>query len=106
MDFDELMFLKIRLASFKTTIQSASEKTKSSHATLAISDAFFDLVAAIRKAAPALTDHLPEKPKPMGHFHQMGVSAANYIDLEIYAEQLMTMLEYMLKNREISCSKQ
>lgn len=92
MDKEEVKRLKVRVAAFKTSLQSISDSSKDKHVSVHIADGFNKLVESIGQQVQAIKPHLPS-PISKRKFGSGEICNANYIDLEIYAEQLLGLIE-------------
>jgi hypothetical protein len=93
MTISKLELLKTRVKSIKATLERASEKQKSGPAGMAIADNFNTLLDEIEAACPDLKGSLPSRITPSRHFAHLGVSNISYLDLEVFADQALSLLE-------------
>lgn len=91
----KLQLFKVRIKSFKSTLENASEKTKKGRASITLTENFNSLIEEIGKAYPDIKPALPKKIKATGPFARVGASDANYVDLEVYAEQVIGILDLL-----------
>lgn len=91
----KLVLLKARVRSLKSTLQNASSKEKSNSAGTALAMNFNKIVEDTAKVYPDLKDSLPASITSDGPFSHMGVSDVTYLDLEVFADQLIAMLDVM-----------
>jgi hypothetical protein len=84
-------FLKAKVQSIKTVLEKTSPKEREKKVTLHLAEQFNDILKEIGTAYPEAAPHLP-KPIPVEGFSQFGLAAVGYVDLMIFAEQVLHVL--------------
>lgn len=85
--------LRARARSFKSTLQNASAKEKEGPTGTALAENFNKILQEAGNTFPDLKDSLPASITSRGPFARMGKSDASYLDLEIMADQLLSLLD-------------
>lgn len=93
MDPTPSQVMKVKAQAIKRTLEKASDKAKTSHVTNPLAAQFNELVEDIGKHYPAIRSGLPKKIESTTDFSIMGMSDVSYLDLEIFCEQVINLLE-------------
>lgn len=96
---NQIQLFKVRVRSFKTVLQGASEKAKQESASIVVAKNFNAIIEEIGEAFPVVRSALPKKIEATNPLAELGASDANYIDLEIYAEQIIGILDLLDENK-------
>ena len=84
-------FLKAKVQSIKTVLENTSPKEREKKVSLHLAEQFNDILREIGAAYPEAAPHLP-KPIPLRGFRHLGVAEVGYVDLMIFAEQVLHVL--------------
>jgi hypothetical protein len=93
MPISQLELLKTRVKSIKVTLERASTKEKGELAGKALAENFNSLIQEIETAYPELRSALPARITAHGPFAHMGASDVSYLDLEVFVDQVLNLLE-------------
>lgn len=97
MPIDQLDMLKVRVSSLKTILERASEKQKGGPAGRPLAENFNKILQEVEIAFPDLKPALPAPITSRGPFADMGASDATYLEVEIFAEQVLSLLALVRK---------
>ena len=95
MPIDPVDLMRARLNSLKTTLERASEKQKNGPAGKALAENFNAILQEIETAFPDLKSSLPARITARGPFAHMGAADVSYLDLEVFAEQALSLLQFV-----------
>ena len=93
MPIDPVDLLRARLTSLKTTLERASEKQKNGPAGKALAENFNTILQEIETTFPDLKSSLPARVTSHGPFADKGAADVSYLDLEVFAEQTLSLLQ-------------
>ena len=85
--------LRAKVRSLKTTLKSATPDQKKGFIGIEMAKNFNKILEEVSIEHPSLGDALPAQLTWKGPFAQMGQSDTSYLDLEIYADQLLALLD-------------
>jgi hypothetical protein len=95
MPIDSIDLLKARLNSIKATLERASEKQKGGPAGTALAENFNRILEEVGTAFPELKSALPARITSLGPLARVGSSDVSYLDLEVFAEQVLSLLQFV-----------
>ena len=84
--------LKARVASFKSTLENASDRLKEGRVSTPLALEFNKIRNEVAQAFPDVEAALPAAISSSPPHRRLGQSDVNYLDLEIYAEQLLSII--------------
>lgn len=87
----------VKLNSIKNTIEKTSDVQKKEHIAIHLGDSFNSLISEIAKEYPELESSLPKPFVSTGVFERMKKCEVNYLDLEIAAETVLSLLNLVEK---------
>ena len=93
MSLDPIDLVRARLHSIKTILERASEKQKNGPIGAGLADNFNAILREVETLFPQLKQALPALISTRGAFSSMGLAGASYLDLEVFAEQVLSLLE-------------
>lgn len=93
MEPKKIELLKQRALAFKETTQKWSEKTKQESVSCHLTDSFNKLVKEIVEIFPHLGRDMPPPIYAQGLNRKNHKADINYLDLEIYADQVIRILK-------------
>ena len=94
MSINPVTLLKTRIKSAKSTIQSATSDERTNHASVQTMDLVNKLIADLSEQCPDLASSLPGQFKNVSpHASMLGKSDHTYMDLEIFIDQLLSLIE-------------
>ena len=91
----ELELTRAALNGLKTTLERLPAHDKKELVTRSLAEQFNGIVKRVGSAFPDLSAHLP---KPIGAttpFRKVGKADATYVEVEVYCEQLLNLLQLM-----------
>jgi hypothetical protein len=97
MSLDPTELVRARLRSIKTILERVSEKTKRSPIDIGLADNFNAILREVEILFPQLKQALPAQISTQGEFSSLGLAAASYLGLEVFAEQVLSLLEVAQK---------
>ncbi len=89
---------KTKARSIKATLENASEKARQGRAGIGLAENFNQLLKEVSEEFPDLKDSLPKPISSKGPFARAGVSDSSYLDLEIFSEQVLSLLDLVDKS--------
>ena len=92
MGIDKAKLLQAKLDGIRATLERATEKQKKDLVSIAMAEDFNRIVADVAEAYPELKGSLPQEIKPHRMARDLGMSEVNYLELEIYLEQVLRLL--------------
>jgi hypothetical protein len=95
MEPTKVQLLKVRTFAIKRTLEKASERSKSGHITKPVAAQFNEIVAEIGTQFPSVQNALPKKIEATTDFAMMGLADVSYLDLEMFCEQVLGILELL-----------
>ncbi len=84
-------FLKAKVEAVKNVLEKTTPKERENRVTLHLAEEFNSVLKEIGAAFPDAAPHLP-KPIPCVGFRRLGVSDVGYVDLMVFAEQVLRIL--------------
>lgn len=84
-------FLKAKVEAVKNVLEKTTPKERENRVTLHLAEEFNSVLKEIGTAFPDAAPHLP-KPIPCVGFRRLGVSDVGYVDLMVFAEQVLRIL--------------
>ena len=85
--------LRAKLGAIRTTLDRTPPKEKKSNAGLELAESFNHLLTEIGELYPELKPDLPKALSTQGHFRSFGQVGASYLDVEVFAEQTLALLD-------------
>lgn len=85
--------LKTKLQSIRSVLEKTPSSEKKGHITIPLANSFNGLVSEAGEAYPELVDHLPPTIEATLDVAYMGSADITYLDLEIYVEQVISLLD-------------
>jgi len=95
MEPTKVQLLKVKAQAIRRTLEKASEKSKGSHVTKPVAEQFNELVEEIGNQFPSVQSALPKRIESTTDFAIMGLADVTYLDLEMFAEQVLSILELL-----------
>lgn len=99
MEPTKVQLLKVKALAIKRTLDKASEKSKGGHISRPVATQFNELVADIGTQYPSIQESLPKKIESTTTFAMMGFADVTYLDLEMFCEQVLGILELLDSGR-------
>jgi hypothetical protein len=95
MDQLKMKLLRAKVKSLKATLANGSRGTKTDHVTTGQAEEFNKILKELGTAYPEGASSLPAEIRSTTVFAEMGISNATLVDLEIYADQVLAMLDVL-----------
>ena len=93
MALSKVTLLKTRVKSIKATLENAPHKEKQSPATIQMASNFNAVLGDVKKEFTELEGSLPSPITFSSPQSSVGYSDATYLDIEIFSEQLISLLD-------------
>jgi len=87
--------LRVRITSIKSTLERQERHGKKEQASIHIANNFNSIISDISSEFPDLASSLPSPIYSNFPFSDLGLSDATYLDLEIYCEQVLSLLDLL-----------
>jgi hypothetical protein len=91
--------IKARLVAFKTTVAAVPDSAKKERISTELAKNFNGLVEMVAADYPTVKDHLPKPIKSMSEFRKVYKADESYLDLQVYVEQVISILELLDSGR-------
>ena len=95
MDQLKMKLLKAKVRSLKSTLDGGWSDKKADHVTTAQAEEFNKMLKEVASSYPEAAGSLPAEIKSTTPFARMGISNASLVDLKIYADQLLSILDVL-----------
>ena len=92
MDISKKSIFLAKLNSIKSIIEKATDKQKQGLIGINLANEFNKLLKELSEEYPELKNSLPANINSNGHFSLMQKADTNYIDLEIFTETVISLL--------------
>jgi hypothetical protein len=99
MTLDRLDLLKMKADSFRRVLKQTPESAKKSRVTIPTSEDFNRLLEEVGTSFPEVADTLPKKIAAVSDAHIAGCADVKLVELEIFSEQLVGILELLISKR-------
>lgn len=92
MPISKVDLMRAKLDGITSALQKATEDSKSDPISISLAKNFNSILEALAREFPDIAAELPSPLSVDGHFAMMGRADDTYLDLEVYVDQIRSLL--------------
>jgi hypothetical protein len=89
---NKIQSIKARLNGIQKTLDNTPDDQKDNQISWSLAENFNEIIKEVENEIPELGDSLPSKIEKNRHAQRFGQAAESFLDLEIFCEQILQLL--------------